>query len=70
VAKEHAEKLGLPVEATGDLLTKVPSYLVFRKDAKGEALKAKIDAALKQLKADGSLAKLSQQWFGQDYTQD
>ena len=53
----------------GDLLAKVPSYFVFRKDAKGEALKAKVDAALTALKADGSLSKLSQQWFGQDYTQ-
>jgi L-cystine transport system substrate-binding protein len=70
VAKDHADKLGLAVEATGDLLAKVPSYFVFSKDAKGEALKAKIDAALTGLKADGSLAKLSQQWFGHDYTQD
>ena len=34
------------------------------------ALKARIDAAPTALKADGSLAKLSQRWFGQDYTQD
>ncbi|MGO1077803.1 hypothetical protein [Inquilinus sp. CA228] len=34
------------------------------------ALKARIDAALTAPKADGSLAKLSQRWFGQDYTQD
>jgi L-cystine transport system substrate-binding protein len=68
VARDHAEKLGLPVEATGDLLTKVPAYFVFRQDAKGQALKAKIDAALTALKADGSLAKLSVQWTGKDYT--
>jgi L-cystine transport system substrate-binding protein len=42
-------------------------HLVFRQDDQGRELKAKIDVALKKLKADGTLAQLSKKWTQDDY---
>jgi L-cystine transport system substrate-binding protein len=41
-------------------------YYVLRKDE--AELKAKIDEALRSVKKDGTLAKLSKQWLGEDFT--
>lgn len=44
-------------------------YFVFRKDDPQEQVLAnKFDQALKEIKADGTLAKLSTKWLGKDYT--
>ena len=40
------------------------AYYVLPKDQ--EELREKLDDALKELKADGTLTKLSKKWFGQD----
>jgi L-cystine transport system substrate-binding protein len=64
----NVKKLGLNVKLVGEPIEKVPSFFVFRKDADGEALAKKFDQGLAQLKQDGTLAKLSQKWFGGDYT--
>lgn len=40
------------------------AYYVLPKDQEG--LREKLDDALKELKADGTLTKLSKKWFGQD----
>jgi cystine transport system substrate-binding protein len=45
---------------TGD---KTEQAFAFRKDS---PLKAEFDKALKELAADGTLAKISQKWFGED----
>jgi ABC-type amino acid transport substrate-binding protein len=63
-----AQKQKLPLKAVGSPLALVPSHFVVRKDAQGEALVKKVNAALAEMKKDGTLAKLSQKWFGGDYT--
>lgn len=42
----------------------------FAKTARGEALKAKVDAALIKMHEDGTLTELSNKWFGMDITQE
>ena len=54
------------VEIVGEPVTKTPVYFTFRKDS--EELKNKINKALAEMKADGTLAKISEKWFGGDYT--
>jgi ABC-type amino acid transport substrate-binding protein len=63
-----AQKLKLPVKAVGEPIEIVPSHFVVRKDAQGEALVKQVNEALAAMKKDGTLSKLSQKWFGADYT--
>ncbi|MCW0000576.1 transporter substrate-binding domain-containing protein [Pararhizobium sp. YC-54] len=42
------------------------TYILIHKNEENQALVAGIDKALKELKADGTLDKLSQKWFGED----
>lgn len=62
------KKLGLKVEIVGEPVESVPTYFVFRKDKEGDELKAQIDKALADIIQDGTLSKLSIQWFDKDYT--
>jgi ABC-type amino acid transport substrate-binding protein len=64
----NVKKLGLNVKIVGKPLEYEPSYFVFRKDAQGQALAAQFSKGLAEMKKDGSLAKLSQKWFGMDFT--
>jgi L-cystine transport system substrate-binding protein len=61
------KKEGLQVEAIGDPVQTDDINLVFKKDKQSEELKAKIDPIIKELKADGTLKKLSEQWTGGEY---
>lgn len=63
-----ATKLGLGVKPVGAPIALVPTHLVVRRDAQGEALVKKLDQALATLKEDGTLVRLSVKWFGADYT--
>ena len=64
----NIKQLGLNVKPVGKPIDLVPSYFVFRQDQDGQKLKKLVDAGLKSLKKDGTLAKLSVKWFGADYT--
>jgi ABC-type amino acid transport substrate-binding protein len=64
----NVKKLGLGVKLAGAPIALVPSHFVLRKDKEGEALLKKVNEALASLKKDGTLAKLSEQWFGADFT--
>jgi L-cystine transport system substrate-binding protein len=55
-------------KAVGEILASTDAYFLFRKDE--QELADKFDEAIKAIKADGTLAKLSVQWFGKDYTGD
>ena len=66
--KESKEALGLDVKSTGDVISSVPTYYILRKDEEAQQLADKIDATLKEMKADGTLKKLSEQFLGADYT--
>ncbi|SCW34122.1 L-cystine transport system substrate-binding protein [Paenibacillus tianmuensis] len=54
------------LKTVGDTLSNSKVYFILRKDE--SELKSRIDEALKAIKADGTLAKLSKQWLGDDYT--
>jgi ABC-type amino acid transport substrate-binding protein len=65
----NVKKLGLKVKLVGKPIALVPSHFVFRQDKDGEALRNQFDKALAGLKKDGTLVKLSDKWFGADFTQ-
>lgn len=69
VAVREAKKtLGLEIKSVGAVISSVPTYFILRKDADSQILADKIDATLKEMKADGTLKKLSDQFLGADYT--
>ncbi|NEW05086.1 transporter substrate-binding domain-containing protein [Paenibacillus sp. SYP-B3998] len=55
------------LKTVGDSLSNSKTYFILRKDEAD--LKTKLDEAVKAIKADGTLAKLSTQWLGADYSQ-
>ncbi len=68
VVDGYAETLGLKIKCVGDIMESSYSYFCFRNDENGRAFKAKADAALGEIIEDGSLAALSKEWFGEDFT--
>ncbi|MBB3112479.1 L-cystine transport system substrate-binding protein [Paenibacillus phyllosphaerae] len=59
------------LKTTGDDLSAADILFVFRKDdADSQKLSDAIDVALKEIKADGTLGKLSTEWLGGDFTAD
>jgi L-cystine transport system substrate-binding protein len=57
----------LPVKGAGVLDTPQPVAVALRQNS--TALKAALDKALIQIKADGTYSKISRKWFGQDVSQ-
>lgn len=50
----------------GEVIEKSPAHMIVRK---GEnKLREEINEGIKEMKSDGTLAKLSKKWFGEDYT--
>ena len=45
-------------------------YLLFSHDKQGKELKTFVNKRIKELKKDGTLAKLSKEYFGGDYVSD
>ncbi|WP_058302903.1 transporter substrate-binding domain-containing protein [Gorillibacterium timonense] len=59
------------LKTAGDSLSEADILFVFRKDdADSQKLADAIDGAIKAIKADGTLSKLSKEWLGDDFTQD
>ena len=56
------------MKSVGGVVSSVPTYFILRKDAEAQQLADKIDATVKEMKADGTLKKLSEQFLGADYT--
>lgn len=57
------------LKTVGDDLTEADILFTFRKDeADSQKLADAIDGALKELKSDGTLGKLSTEWLGGDFT--
>ncbi|MGX2959016.1 transporter substrate-binding domain-containing protein [Peribacillus sp. JNUCC 23] len=54
-------------KVVGDVLSNSKVYFMLRKDESD--LKQAIDGALKEIKADGTLKKLSTKWLGADYSE-
>ncbi|WP_374954607.1 transporter substrate-binding domain-containing protein [Paenibacillus sp. AR247] len=59
------------LKGTGDDLSEHDILFVFRKDDPEEQkLADAVDGAIKELKQDGTLGKLSKEWLGSDFTAD
>lgn len=57
------------LKTVGDSLNEGNILYVFRKnDADSQKLADAVDATIQELKADGTLAKLSTEWLGQDFS--
>lgn len=54
------------LKTVGEALSNSKVYFILNKDE--QELKAKVDEALKSIKEDGTLGKLSTEWLGADYT--
>ncbi len=62
-------KSPLPLQLAGAPFSEIRNALPFRKDAEGEALRDRVDAALTAMRKDGTLKQISVKWFGSDITQ-
>jgi putative amino-acid transport system substrate-binding protein len=58
----------LPLALAGKPFSQIRNALPFRNDDKGVDLRNKIDAAIVTLKENGTLAEISDKWFGTDIT--
>ncbi len=58
----------LPLALAGQPFSEIRNALPFRDDEDGRALRDEIDTALTTLREDGTLAEISQKWFGADIT--
>ena len=57
-------------EAVGDVLAVVPTYFLSKRTDDMKQVNEKIDKTMKEMRADGTLKKLSEQYLGGDYTFD
>ncbi|MEB8388680.1 amino acid ABC transporter substrate-binding protein [Rhodobacteraceae bacterium KMM 6894] len=56
----------LPLAFAGKPFSEIRNALPFRNDEKGTALRDRTDAAITTLKENGTLAEISEKWFGTD----
>ncbi|MMZ66552.1 L-cystine-binding protein TcyK precursor [compost metagenome] len=58
------------LKTTGEPLSEGDILFVFRKnDPESQKLSDAIDKAIRELKSDGTLSKLSREWLGDDFSQ-
>jgi len=58
----------LPLALAGRPFDEIRNALPFRNDEQGGAMRDRVDAALDALREDGTLAGISDKWFGSDIT--
>jgi L-cystine transport system substrate-binding protein len=64
--KEINESHNLNLKIVGDNVTPIPTFYMLRKnDEEAKALADKIDATVREMKQDGTLEKLSQEFLGE-----
>ena len=56
------------MKAVGPVIASDPTFFALKKSEKGQALADKIDATVKEMRADGTLKKLSEKTLGKDYS--
>lgn len=66
--REAKATLGLDLKSVGKVVLSVPTYYIARKDEEARQLTDLIDKTIKEMRADGTLKKLSEQYLGADYT--
>ncbi|MBK4217596.1 amino acid ABC transporter substrate-binding protein [Paracoccus caeni] len=59
----------LPLALAGQPFDEIRNALPFRNDEAGNALRDRVDAAITELKENGTLAEISQKWLKADVTQ-
>ncbi|PHR18341.1 MAG: amino acid ABC transporter substrate-binding protein [Hoeflea sp.] len=62
------QKSPLPLALAGQPFSEIRNALPFRDDEAGRAQRDRVDAALTALREKGTLAEISQTWFGADIT--
>ena len=68
ITKIAREDRHLPVEPVGPVLKVIPTYFLLKKGPQYQKLADTIDKTLKEMKADGTLKKLSEKFLMGDYT--
>jgi putative amino-acid transport system substrate-binding protein len=58
----------LPLALAGEPFSEIRNALPFRDDAAGRALRDRVNAAIDALRADGTLAAISEKWLKADVT--
>lgn len=67
-ALTRIKKSGLPLQLAGEPFETIENAWPFLKTEKGEALVKMTNQTLDQMREDGTLAKISEKWFGMDVT--
>ncbi|CAM3737479.1 amino acid ABC transporter substrate-binding protein [Parendozoicomonas haliclonae] len=67
-AAELVKKSGLPLKPAGQPFEVITNAMPFLKTEDADALRIEVDAALQAMREDGTLANISQKWFGTDVT--
>ena len=67
---QNLQKNELTEEETARISTALDAYFLFPKTKEGDELRAEVNKALKELQEDGTLLKLSQEYFGADQVPD
>ncbi|SNY98606.1 amino acid ABC transporter substrate-binding protein [Halomonas sp. hl-4] len=68
-ASQVISERNLPLELSGQPFNTIENALPFRDDEEGRAQRDRVDAALEELRDNGTLADISQKWFDTDITQ-
>ncbi|MCK6265613.1 amino acid ABC transporter substrate-binding protein [Vibrio sp. ZSDE26] len=67
-ALELIKKTGLPLQLAGEPFETIQNAWPFVDNAQGQKLQAEVNKALLSMREDGTLATISQKWFGADIT--
>ncbi|EJC6859931.1 amino acid ABC transporter substrate-binding protein [Vibrio parahaemolyticus] len=67
-ALELIKKTGLPLELAGEPFETIQNAWPFVNNEKGQELQAEVNKALAEMRADGTVEKISVKWFGADIT--
>ncbi|ANU37857.1 amino acid ABC transporter substrate-binding protein [Vibrio scophthalmi] len=67
-ALELIKKTGLPLQLAGEPFETIENAWPFLNNARGQQLQSEVNQALAAMRADGTLATISEKWFGADIT--
>ncbi|RAH36497.1 amino acid ABC transporter substrate-binding protein [Halomonas sp. SL1] len=67
-ASQVIQEKPLPLQLAGQPFSEIHNALPFRDTEQGRTLRDEVDAALEALREDGTLADISERWFGNDIT--
>lgn len=68
-ALELIKKTGLPLQLAGEPFETIENAMPFVNNENGKKLQQEVNSALTAMREDGTLAEISNKWFGADITQ-